>query len=142
MIRTACRHYLRTGLLALVILAVTGCDGLLSLSDRQPKEARVVITGSSPTALRLITSTNFTAEQDAETGIYHVNFVTSDVLEQGVPMEKTVRLSTDRFMARVINPSPDHTATIVMQVYFDRNLIFSQEASLRDASVDFIHVFF
>jgi hypothetical protein len=142
MIRTACRRQLRTGLLALCILAVTGCDGILSPSNRQPKEARVVISGSSPTTLRLITSTNFTAEQDLETGIYHVNFVTSEVLERSLPMEKTVRLSTDRFMARLVNPSQDHTASIVMQVYFDGNLIFSQEASLRDASIDFIHVFF
>jgi hypothetical protein len=133
---------LRACCMALVLLTTPGCDGLLSPSNRQPKEARVVISGTSPTALRLITSTNFTAQQDAETGIYHVNFVRSDVVDQALPIDRTVRLNTDRFMARLVNTSIDQTATVVMQVFFDGSLVFSQEAALRDASLDFIHIFF
>jgi hypothetical protein len=140
--RPAWRRSVRTGCVAVVALALAGCDGLFSPSDRQPREARVVVSGTSVTALRLITSTNFTAEQDPGTGVYHVNFVTSDVLERPLPLERTVRLGTDRFMARVVNPSTEHTAIIVMQVYFDGNLVYRQEAALRDAHLDFIQVFF
>jgi hypothetical protein len=136
------RRSTRVSLLLMLVMALAGCDGLLSPSNRMPREARVVVTGTSPVQLRLITSTDFTAEQDLETGIYHINFSSSEVRDGSLPMERTVRLNTDRFMARVLNVDGDQTANVTLQVWFDRDLVYSQEAALRDAFVDFIHVFF
>jgi hypothetical protein len=126
----------------LLPLALAACKGLLGTSDRNPREARVVVTGSSAVPLRLVTSTNFTATLNPETGNYDVSFTTFDAQDLPLPIERTVRLTTDRFIARLVNPSEEVEATVLMEVFFDGRLAYRQEATMRDALLDFIHIFF
>ena len=122
---------------------LSGCDGLLSTSNRRPDIARVVVTGTSNVPLRLITSTNFTATPNFETGVYDVTFGSFDSDDLELPIERTVNLNTDRFIARLVHLSEDEAdaADIVMEVYLDGALAYRQEAVLVDSFLDSIHVF-
>lgn len=138
----ALRRALRLVLVAAVLVPLGACNSLLGTSERQPNEARVVVTGSSAVPLRLVLSTNFTAELNAETGNWDVNLLTFETHDLELPIEQTVQLNTDRFFARLVNLSDEVVATVHMQVLFDGRLAYNQQATLQDARLEFIHVFF
>jgi hypothetical protein len=122
-------------------LLLSACDGLLSTGDRRPDEARVVVTGTSAEPLRLITSTRFTATPNVDTGQWDVNFDVFDLADLAPPIERTVQLDTDRIVVRLLHLGTPDTADIRMEVYFDGRLTYSQEATIHDSFLDFIHVF-
>lgn len=127
--------------LLLLALPLAAC-GLLETDDRRPDRARIVIEGSSDAPLRLVVSQRFTATPNSETGLLDVVLATwdDDVIE--LPMDRTVNVETDRFLVRLVNPSESDTADVRMQVLFDGNVVYNQEAILLDAQLEFIHLFF
>jgi hypothetical protein len=131
----------RSIVLAGIVAFSAACDGLLGTSDRRPNEARVVVTGTSPVPLRLITSTRFSAQPNIDTGMYDVTFNTFDSVDLPLPIDRTFRLDTDRFVVRLLHPDTETEATVRLEVFFDGRLAYSQEAVLVDSFVDFIQVF-
>jgi hypothetical protein len=137
------RRILQTFTWCCLAALLSGCDGLLSTSNRRPDIARVVVTGTSNVPLRLITSTNFTAAPNFETGAYDVTFGSYDSDDLELPIERTVQLNTDRFIARLVHLSEDEAdaADVVMEVYLDGALAYRQQAIMVDSFLDSIHVF-
>jgi hypothetical protein len=139
--RPMTRRLLLAGVLSLLTLPLLACDGIFNIRDRRPDQARVVVTGQSPVPLRLVLSTNFTAEYNFETGIWDVNLITAEEYDLPLPIEQTIQLTTDRFFARLINPSTEEQATVHMEVFFDGRQWYNQQATLVDSQLEFLHVF-
>lgn len=130
------------GVLAALLLALplSSC-GLLETNDRRPDNARIVIEGASDIPLRLVVSQRFTATPNNETGLLDVILSSWDEDTLELPIDRTVRVETDRFLARLVNPSEADTADVRMQVIFDGRVVYDQQATLLDAQLEFIHLF-
>jgi len=137
---------LRSGLklLATALLAAgTAACGVFETEDDVANNARVVISGTTPVPLMLITSTKFERYVN-QNGEPLITLVVSDTveLELATAFDETFPVKPDKgFLARLINPTQE-TATISMQVYFDGELNYDQQnVSLTDSSIEFSFVF-
>lgn len=125
-----------------VALPATACD-VFQPGTETPDQARVVVSGSTPLPLRLITSTRFTRTTD-EDGSTVTTFTDADTvyLDVDIDFDRVYPVKPDnRFLARLTNPEAED-ATVSMRVYFDGDLEYDQEnVTLRDASLEFSYVF-
>lgn len=124
----------------ILILPLAGC-GLLEPSDRRPNEADIIVEGTSEVPLRVVLSTNFTAQPNPETGQMDVFILTSESHDLPLPINLRMALTTDRILVRVVNLSEDETADVRMRVFFDGSGAYDQQATLLDARLEFIHIF-
>lgn len=130
-------------LLILTILA-SGCDSLFGPNRvRFADDARVIVEGTSSVPLLLITSTNFTAQRDPATDELRSTLVASDtVVVSGLPVQRDYNIrQRDRFLVRLVNPSLDQTAAIHIQVLLDGRIVFNQQATMQDATLEYIAYF-
>jgi hypothetical protein len=134
----------RRTILALVaaVLGATSaaCDGLLGTDQAAfAADARVLLSGTSPVPLLLVTSTNFTAEQDFVTGELITNLIVSDTITLATPTldQHFEILGADRFLVRLINPDLNETADIHLRVELDGRQVYNQRATMRDASLEY-----
>lgn len=129
-------------LLLLLTTSVAAC-GVFESEEDIAKNARVVISGSTPVPLTLITSTRF-ERSFAENGQPLLTLIRSDTTELTLSSvhDEIHPIRPDKgFLARVINPTQE-TATISMQVYFDGELNYDQQnVSLTDSSIEFSFIF-
>jgi hypothetical protein len=127
-------------LLAAALLVTAGCEGLFG-SDQAAfaEEARVLLEGTSPVPILLVTSTNFVAGIDNETGGVVTDLVVADtVVLTTIDVDQTYDIfGADRFLVRVANPDLDETATIHLRVLMDGREVFNQRATMRDASLEY-----
>lgn len=125
----------------LFALAMSGCDSLLG-SDQAAfaNEARIIVEGTSAVPLRLITSTNFNAIRDPDTGDLVATDVVGDTASlTSLPFDRVFRVrGADRFLVRLINPDISVTATVHLRIHLDDRLVYNQRATMRDASLQYI----
>ena len=135
------RRRLAAVLSALTLVASgTACDGLLG-SDQAAfaADAHVLLSGTSPVPLLLITSTNFFATNDIETGQVVTTLLLSDTVVLETPnVDRHFDIfGADRFLVRVVNPNAEETAEIHLVVELDGRQVYNQRAMMRDASLEY-----
>jgi len=116
-------------------LVLFGAPACSSLTDPgRPKNARVVLTGSPPVTLELVTSQDFLVTEGT------VQLLTTAVDTASVPVDRTYRLGVPaRFYVRSTNLE-DHTVTVTMKVYIGGRIWHNESKSLApDESVEFIY---
>jgi hypothetical protein len=128
-------------LLSILAFVASGCDSILGTNRAEfANNARVIVQGTSGVPLTLVTSTHFAAVPDPDTGDLIASIVTARVdTLRSLPSQHDFDVrGFDRFLARLINPDSAVTATVHMQVLLDGKLVFTQHATMRDASLEFI----
>jgi len=136
------RTSLRT-VAAVAVVILTGACGILDSGGGVAKEARLVVSGTSPGALELITSTKFTRTYENDGSITIALIVADTVLlPMGSTHNQTYPVSPDRgFLARLTNPH-DEPAVVSMQVYFDGKLRYDRQDMILEAiPLEFSFVF-
>jgi hypothetical protein len=135
----------RRALAAMVtILAVStaACDSLLDTSQDYAELAHVRITGSSAVPLTLVLSNDFIRNVN-ELGETSIILVTADTQVVDLPVDATLPLGDGlRILARLINPDTAVTATIHMRVFLDDDEVYNQQATMRDASLEYYFTYF
>ena len=130
-------------LLLLLLMTSAAACGVFESEEDIAKNARVVISGTTPVPLTLITSTQFERSVN-EDGQPLLTLIRSDTTELTLSSihDQIYPIRPDKgFLARVINPTQE-TATISMQVYFDGELKYDQQnVSLTDSSIEFSFIF-
>jgi hypothetical protein len=132
------------GALVALTLTISGCNSVLESNQAAfADEARVSVEGSSAVPLQLITSTNFIAVRDPVSG----ELVASEVVAEttsitGLPFNRvfTIR-GSDRFLVRLVNPDINVTATVHLRIHLDGREVYSQRATMRDASLQYLTYF-
>lgn len=92
--------------------------------------------------LTLLLSTNFERERDATSGELHTILIDADTLHLSLPIDQQYPLNTDRVLARLRNPSTTVTATVHMRIYLGDREAYSQAATLRDAELEYVFIYF
>jgi len=126
----------------LLLILFTACN-IFDAEVEIAKEARVLVTGTAPEPLELVTSTKFTRSFPSEGGvILSLAFADTTFLSLASPHDETYPIRPDRgFFVRLKNLSME-PATVSMQVYFDGELMYSQEnVTLQEGSLEYSYVF-
>lgn len=131
---------------AFMISSLTAACDLLS----EPKDpgrverATVEVTGESPVPLLMVTSTVFSIGIDEEVGDQVIVISEADTVEvQQLPYQRTVSLApTYRILFRLVNPDDQHEANVRMRVRLGDDVVYDQQATLKNASLQFSHVQF
>ncbi len=134
--------YLRTGVLALLVLSTGACN-IFETEDEIADEARVLIEGTSPVPLQLITSTRFERTYNDDGDAVTILLVSDTaMIELGTAFDEVYPVKPDLgFFVRLRNLEAD-PATVSMRVYFDGELNYDQRnVSLSDASLEFSFIF-
>jgi len=128
---------------ALMMTFFTACDLLSEPKERtRAEEATVEVTGESPVPLRLVASKVWSIGFDEEVGNQAIRLTEADSTEIELPYERTVPLApTYRILFRVTNPSEEHEANVRMRVFLDDDLVYDQQATLKNASLQFSHLY-
>lgn len=137
---------MRSGVKLLLFILLSsqamGC-GIFENEEDIADNARVVISGSTPVPLLLVTSTRF-QRSVGQGGQPLVLPIQADTVELDLTSvhDQIYPVKPDKgFLARLINPS-EETATVSMQVYFDGRLNYDQQnVSLTDSSMEFSYTF-
>jgi hypothetical protein len=126
-----------------LLLVLASACSVFESKEEIADEARVVVTGTAPEPLELVTSTKFTRTFH-ETGEISISLAFADTvfLSLDSPHDQTYPIKPDRgFMVRLSNPVMD-PAVVSMQVFFDGTLVYNQQnITLQDASMEFSFVF-
>ena len=136
------RALLRTGLMAFLVLNTAGC-GIFETEDEIADEARVLIEGTSPIPLQVITSTRFERVYNEEGDLNTLLLVSDTVMiDLETPFDEIFPVKPDvGFLVRLRNLEAD-PAVVSMRVYFDGDLRYDQQnVSLSDASLEFSYIF-
>jgi hypothetical protein len=119
------------------------CDLLSDPEEpRRAKEATLEVTGESPVPLVVITSKVWGVVFDEEAAEYVLSIIEADTAEVELPYQRTVPLApTYRILFRVTNPDTEQDADVRMRVFLDRDVVYDQEATLRNASLHYSHAY-
>jgi hypothetical protein len=132
----------RSTLLSLVVLQAAACS-VFETKDEVADEARVVITGTSTAATKLITSTRFERWYD-DAGDAHTTLLVADTvpLDLSTSFDQIYPVKPDiGFLVRVVHPDTVR-AVVSMKVYFDGELSYDQrDVGLTDSSLEFSYIF-
>lgn len=124
----------------MLTLAAAGC-GVLNSDEDHPEEARVIVTGSSPVPLLLITSTQFVFDIDPATGDRTARALVADTSTISLPVDRTYAFgNSNRFLVRVANPDLDQTASVQVRLLIDGKEVFNDAATMRDAALQYTYV--
>lgn len=141
------RFNVRPGrVLAVAAMIVAGstaaCDSLLDTSQEYAELAHVRITGTSDVPLKLVMSNNFIRNTNNQ-GQITISLVTADTQVVSLPINATMPLGDNlRILARLINSDTAVTATIHMRVFLDEDEVYNQQATMRDASLEYYFTYF
>ena len=132
----------KAGLFALAsgLVGVVAC--VSTDADVRPQNARVTVTGTSPTPLQLVTSTDFFEELIGEGTEIRAILVDADTTVVNPPFDQTFPLSSlGSVLVRLIQP--DSTPSdVTMQVWLDGVLEYEQAATMsQGASIEYRFVF-
>ncbi len=129
-------------ILSFLVLQVGGCN-VFETKDEIAKEARVLVSGTAPGPLELVTSTRFERWFDEE-GESHITLFVSDTVELDLTAahDEIYPIKPDLgFYVKLSNDDPA-PATLTMQVYFDGELSYNQQnISLSESSLEFSFIF-
>jgi hypothetical protein len=125
-------------------LAGAACDGLLDSGQEYATEAQVTVTGTSPAALRLILSNNYTTEPDPTTGQIIVLIQAADTFDASAPIDRTYPLGQlSRILVRLENSDPTMAADIRIRVLLDgTDLVYDRTATLTDDFLEYRFSYF
>jgi hypothetical protein len=128
------------GLLVIMLTLWGSACGVLETDQSNPMEARVLVSGTSPVPLLLITSTNFVYTVDEGGSRVPVPLV-ADTVQISLPIDQVFPFgNSDRFLVKVANPDVNQTAMIRLQLLVDGRKVFDDQASMRDASLQYSFV--
>ena len=141
--RRGARRLFAAVILVILTLSLAGCDSIFGPNRRRlADDARIIIQGTSPVPLLLVTSTSFTAVRDQNGELVSTLVQADTVTLTTLPAQFDHDLrGRDRFLVRLINPDLNETAAIHMQVLLDGRISFNQQATMRDASLEYIVVY-
>ncbi len=134
----------RAAAVLILTWAVAGCDSLLSTDDGLAETARVIVTGTSPVPLVIITSNQYTAVTNQATGNLNVSLLTADsVPVTSLPFDRTYPIGDQyRFYVRFGYPDTARTADIQMRVLLDTKEVYNQRATIRDGWLEYVFVYY
>lgn len=141
------KHRARTrralvALITILTASTAGCDSLLDTSQDYADLAHVRITGSSAVPLTLVLSNDFIRNVNDQ-GQTTITLVSADTQVVTLPVDATKPLGNQlRILARLINPDTAVTATIHMRVFLDDDEVYNQQATMRDASLEYYFTYF
>jgi hypothetical protein len=123
-------------------LTAAGCDWLMQAEYGFASEARIRITGNTTVPLHLVTSTNYTTSRNPVTGTTTTNLFLADTTFFDVlPIDRRFDLrGRDRFLVRVVNPD-SIAASVQLLVELDGKLVYTENAVIRDASLQYTTYF-
>lgn len=128
------------GLLLAAAGSTAACDGLLG-SDQAAfaEDAHVLVSGTSPVPLLLVTSTNFVSTLDIDSGLRVTTLILADtlVLETAEFDRHFDIFGADRFLVRLVNPDENETADVHLTIELDGRTVYNQRATMRDASLEY-----
>ena len=125
------RRAARGGSLLVLLGIAAGCS-LGSGPDDKPTSARIRVEGTSPNALKLITSTQFYEQFNTGTQEYIPVLLKSDTVEIQLPYDATMSTGA-QFSIYVELLQPEvATATVRMRVDLDNGEGYNQNATLAD----------
>ncbi len=129
---------------ALIIVLGPGCSSILDTEREIAAAARVVLEGSSPVPLTMITSTRYVGARDPQTNVFRIELIDADTVQvTQFPLDRRYPLDQNgRFFVRVTNPNLDVTATVRLRVFLDAELVYDVRADMRDASLEYVFVYF
>jgi hypothetical protein len=124
-----------------LLLPVAGCSEILDSSREAPDEAEVTVSGTSAVPLRLIVSARFIGIWNPEEGEWDVTLNLADTIQVStLPVTRRQELNeTGVFFVRLTNPDLEETATVHMRVRIDGREVYSQAATMRDASLEYVY---
>ena len=126
----------------ILVASTTACDSLLDTSQDYAELAHVRVTGSSAVPLKLVLSNDFIRNVNDQ-GQVTVSLVTADTQVVSLPIDASMPLGNNlRILARLINADTAVTATIHMRVFLDDEEVYSQQATMRDASLEYYFTYF
>jgi hypothetical protein len=139
--RSGWRPFSVAGAALAITLATAACDfGFGPARRGRPDAATIQVSGESPVPLVLVTSKEWRVELDDETGQQRIVLSKADTVELELPYQRTVALApTYRILFRLINPDADHDANVRMRVSLDEDVVFDQQATLRNAALQYSH---
>jgi hypothetical protein len=128
----------------MITLSTAACDlGSEPSRRRRPDEASIEVTGDSPVPLVLVTSKDWGVALDEETGQQELVITKADTVEIELPYQRTVPLApTYRILVRLINPDADRDATVRMRVSLDDDVVYDQQATLRNAALQYSYAYY
>jgi hypothetical protein len=122
--------------------STAACDSLLGTDQDYAELAHVTVTGSSTVPLKLVLSNDFTALPD-EDGEIIVSIINADTQTVSLPINATYPLGDRlRILVRLINPDSMVTATVHMRISLDNDEVYSQQATMRDATLEYYFAYF
>jgi hypothetical protein len=122
----------------LFVLLGAGCDSLFDTSQDRAENARVRVTGTSPIALQLILSNQFVNVPDPTTGQFVTQLVAADTFDLQLPIDRSYPLGdAERIFVRLTQPDSMQEAHITMRIHLDDREVYQQEATLRNASLEY-----
>lgn len=133
----------RLASLPLILLAVVaGCDSLLDTTEDLADNAYVYVTGASPVPLQLILSNDYTAIENDE-GRFDVTLAVADTLYLSPPFQRTHPIGgKGRIFVRLTQPDSTTEATVQMRITLDDQEVYNVGATLREASLEYLFVYF
>lgn len=133
--------HVRRGLAcAMLLLPALGCSEILDSSIETPEQAMVTVSGTSPVPLQLILSSRFIGIWNPEESKYEVTLNDADTVQvASLPISRTHPMNeTGVFFVRLTNPDLAQTASIELRVRIDGREVYSQAATMRDASLEYL----
>jgi hypothetical protein len=108
-------------LCAALLLTAAACDGFLDTERESRETIRVLVSGTSPVPLLLVTSDQFASVQDPATGQILLQVIASDTLTiTQLPVDTTYAIGQfNRILVRLVNPDPAATADVRMIIRLD-----------------------
>ncbi len=128
--------------LAVVLTAfLSTCNAITDTELQIAGTARILVTGTSSTPLILITSMDFEAQRDAETGQLLVTAINAaDTTSITVPFDKSYAFNgSDRLYIRLANSDQASSAAIRLRLLVDGDAIVDQQATLLDSAIQFTY---
>lgn len=108
-----------------------GCSGLVT--DAVPEEARLVLTGTTPVDIRVITSTRFALFRDPDTGEVSSVLQQADTTDLRPPFDERYDISQfGEFLVKVVNADTT-SAQFDMRISIDGDTKFDQTLNMRAA---------
>src|SRR5688572_10570242 len=127
------RQIFRSTALLLLAPLTLACDSIAD-TPATATVARVIVTGTSPVPLTVVTSTQFQVSRGVE-GEEIISLVRADTAQMNVPIDRSVAFQgSDRFLVLIRNPDINTTSAVDIRLLIDGTEVLREIVSLRDAS--------
>ncbi len=119
---------LTAALAALIVIGSSGCDFMLG-TDR-PESARVVLDGTVPNGIDVVTSQEFFRGFSEDGSGSELAFLQADTASVTLPFDETYQLGASGWFAVRVLPPEGDTARVHLRVIVDGSERFNETATL------------